>query len=164
MSIVIPGETVCPICEAHLGEPYLSTSGIAFPKDHELWRYCDTALHQSCLEKWPKRKEFAEGYYRAAVSAAQNGYGVLLLEGDDWLLACGRPVADNPPVYVEVRLREWPLRLYSLWENWLNFVGDGYRTGLTGETLWAASKCMREVRRIAPDAHMLALMLESRLG
>ena len=117
--------STCAICEMQITAetPILNTSGCAFPESHHLWKYCDTGLHQECLAKWNHRPEFSEGYFgiRGAVH--------LLQETEQWVLLCG-PVMYGPhgkvqlPYYAEIRLRDWPVRLYSRFHEWSNFVAE----------------------------------------
>lgn len=49
------------------------------------------------------------------------------MEGARWVLSCG-PLVYGPhgkvdyPYYAEVRLREWPIRLYSRFQDWTEFI------------------------------------------
>jgi hypothetical protein len=114
----------CAICDGQITEatPYLATSGCAFPEGHPLWKYCDTGLHQACLADWEHRRVFAEAY-------SANGGAHLLLEHEQWVLYCG-PIVYGPhgkvqhPYYAEIRLREWPARLYSRFHEWDAFIRE----------------------------------------
>lgn len=103
--------------------PVLNTSGCAFPGSHPLWKYCDTGLHQECLANWSHRPEFSEGYF------AIGNMGHVLQRTEQWVLLCG-PVMYGPhgkvrlPYYAEIRLREWPARLYSRFGEWGDFIAE----------------------------------------
>ncbi len=60
---IIDNDSRCVICIEKLERPYLATSGVAFPAEHRLNKYCDAPLHQDCVENWDDRIEFSEGYY-----------------------------------------------------------------------------------------------------
>ena len=115
----------CAICQKPITAetPTLGTSGCAFPESHHLWKYCDTQLHQNCLADWPYRSEFSAGYFEI------RGAGHVLQESQEWVL-CSGPVVYGPhgkvslPYYAEIRLREWPVRLYSRFHEWADFIGS----------------------------------------
>ena len=158
---LIFADSTCAICGERLDRPYTATSGCAFPEAHPLWRYCDAPLHLDCLERWPQRGQFSRGYFDAAVEQRRSGYGHLLAQGETWVLVCGPHVEDNTPYFAEVRLPDWPFRLYSKWGDWPYFIGGGYREGLEGAALSAADKVMAEVREIAPDGPALMRLLRA---
>lgn len=156
MALILQGVTRCPICEStDLTRAYLATSGGFFPEGHELWRFCDAPLHLDCLERWPDRRRFARGYFDLWRDECLRGHGVLLAERSSWLLRCGPAKADADPYYAEVRLSEWPLRLYSRWDEWSHYVAKGYRDGLLGQVLDAADEAMSQVRDVAPTVSAL---------
>jgi hypothetical protein len=115
--------TNCAICGGKVTEdtPCVATSGVAFAPPHPLYKFCDAGLHQRCLVDWEHRREFSMGYV--------NGSGTILRREDEWSLICG-PLSYGPhgkpgwPYYAEIRLADWPLRLYSKFENWGTFVGN----------------------------------------
>lgn len=57
-----------------------------------------------------------------------NGSGTTLRSEDEWNLISG-PLGYGPhgkpgwPYYAEIRLADWPVRLYSKFEDWGTFVG-----------------------------------------
>ena len=136
----------CVICGELLDRPYTTTWGVFFPVGSSLYRYCDAALHFDCLEKWPERAEFSAGYYNAALENYRSS-GNILIEQDNWILGCGPTRHNKPPEwmsgrlrnelphYAEVRLPNWPFRLYSYWSDWDTFIDVGYQEGLAGEAL-----------------------------
>ncbi|HEY1049787.1 MAG TPA: hypothetical protein VGE39_08535 [Prosthecobacter sp.] len=115
--------THCAICGGKITEdtPALSTSGVAFEPPHPLYRFCDTGLHQQCLVGWPHRREFSFGYVM--------GSGHVLRSDNEWNLICG-PLGYGPcgkpgwPYYAEIRLHEWPVRLYADFERWGAYVAN----------------------------------------
>lgn len=117
--------STCAICEKPItaDTPVIGTSGCAFPESHDLWKYCDTSLHQDCLAEWSQRSEFSAGYF------AIRGAVLVLQEAEQWVLLCG-PITYGPhgkvrlPYYAEIRLREWPARLYSRFHDWGRFVEE----------------------------------------
>ena len=115
----------CAICDGPITEatPFLSTSGCAFSEGHPLFKYCDAGLHQACLANWEHRRSYAEAY------SAHRGAGHLLQEREHWVLSCG-PIVGLPygkvalPYYAEIRLREWPARLYSRFNELGSFIEE----------------------------------------
>ena len=77
--------------------------------------------------------------------------GTLLCDSSSWILGCGPATSEQDPYYAEVRLADWPMRLYSKLDTWNEFADGGYREGLTGQALVAADKVMRQVSTVAPD-------------
>lgn len=170
MALIFESST-CAICGELLDRPYTATSGVFFPYENLLYRYCDAPLHFECLERWPERGTFSAGYFEMALNDYRL-YGNLLIEQDNWILGCGRTRYNKPPEwisgslrnelphYAEVRLSDWPFRLYSYWSDWDTFIGEGYREGLAGEALKATERIMAEVRQVAPDGRALLGLLE----
>jgi hypothetical protein len=117
--------STCAICSGPITPqtPVIGTSGCAFPESHHLWQFCDTQLHQDCLLDWPHRAEFSAGYFRI-----RSG-GHVLLEAEEWRL-CSGPIQYGPqgkvslPYYAEICLREWPVRLYSRFQEWDDFISS----------------------------------------
>ena len=111
----------CAICNEKIDEntPCLATSGVAFIPPHPLYQFCDVGLHQKCLSGWKHRREFSLGYV--------NGSGLILESTEDYRIVCG-PMGYGPngkpgwPYYVEVRLCDWPVRLYSRFEDWESYL------------------------------------------
>jgi hypothetical protein len=75
------------------------------------------------LLDWPHRAEFSAGYFRI-----RSG-GHVLLEAEEWRL-CSGPIQYGPqgkvslPYYAEICLREWPVRLYSRFQEWDDFISS----------------------------------------
>jgi hypothetical protein len=159
MAIILANST-CAICGRVLDRAYTATSGCAFPEGHPLWRYCDAPLHLDCLERWPHREEFSKGYFDSAVEMRRLGYGQLLARGESWALVCGPLVSGGLPYFAEVRLTDWPLRFYSKWDDWSDYVGGAYKVGWEGAILSVADKVMAEVRLLAPDGPALLRLVE----
>lgn len=111
----------CAICGHAITDntPSIATSGVAFAPPHPLYEFCDAGLHQNCLVNWPYRREFSAGYAR--------GFGHLLRSEKEWTLICG-PMMYGPdgkpgwPYYAEIRLFDWPMRLYSRFEEWEDYL------------------------------------------
>lgn len=54
MAMIIPGKTVCPLCNEIIGVNDQITAFPAFlPPDHKFGRFSDAAFHESCLMKDP---------------------------------------------------------------------------------------------------------------
>jgi hypothetical protein len=72
MALIWEG-TTCAICAEKLGtgDDIFATSGVFFPMGHSLYRYCDAAMHWTCCERWPRRREFAAAYFRACIDSDQ---------------------------------------------------------------------------------------------
>jgi hypothetical protein len=161
----------CAICGDPLSSPYTATSGCAFGAGHLLFRYCDAPLHLACLEGWPHREPFSRAYFDDSLASYRSGRGILLHDAGSWFLACGPVVGlDSPsvkimrrtpgkPVYAEVRLADWPFRLYSPWGDWDAYALDGFSEGLAGAALAVAQRVMSEVRAIAPTQAALTRLL-----
>jgi hypothetical protein len=113
------------------------------------------------LEGWPHREEFSRGYFDVTIESRKQGYGHLLSQTESWVLVCGPRWNTGLPYFAEVRLTDWPFRLYSKWEDWGAYVGGGYREGLEGAALVAADRVMTEVRQIAPDGSALSELLQA---
>jgi hypothetical protein len=152
---IIGEHSRCAICGAPLTRLFTATSGCAFPPDHRLFRFCDAPLHLSCLEAWADREEFARAYYDQALGSWRRKYGTLLHETRDWSLGCGPATPPAFPYYAEVRLSDWPIRLYSRLGEWDAFVAAGYRAYLEGAALSRADAVMGEVRALVPDQQAL---------
>src|SRR5262245_5549680 len=132
MAILHEGST-CAICGRRLERPYTATSGCAFAQDHELFEYCDAPSHLDCLAAWPHRREFSQAYYDQSLAGYRSGAGSLLHASERWFLACGPVVEEGriaellkatpgEPTFIEVRLAQWPFRLYSRWTDWNHYV------------------------------------------
>ena len=170
MALIFPTST-CALCDELLDRPYMATSGVAFPPPSPLYRYCDAPLHFDCLERWPDRKAFSAGYFDAAVSHFRD-HANLLVERPDWVLGAGPTRHNQPPAgtrqrsirelpyYAEVRLPDWPFRLYTHWDAWDAFLVGSYREGLAGQSLQVSEHVMEEVRQIAPNQQALLDLLE----
>lgn len=113
----------CAICGCKISEdtPYIATSGVAFAPPHPLYKFCDTGLHQKCLLNWPHRRAFSSGYVLGA--------GHLLRIEKEWTLICG-PLMYGPygkpgwPYYAEIRFYDWPIRLYTRFEEWEDYMNQ----------------------------------------
>jgi hypothetical protein len=149
MAMVDPDGSPCAICDERLaGSPFGATSGVAFPRDHALWRFCDAPFHFDCMERWPHRREFAAGYFEISREGFK-AQGTLLREAPTWLLGCG--MMSGRVTYVEAVMREWPVRFNKERERWAEYMGGDFATRLRGEALAAA-------KRIAPE--MIAASVE----
>ncbi|RKG76890.1 hypothetical protein [Corallococcus terminator] len=164
MAIIIKGITRCRICgSGDLSLPYIGTSGMAFPKGDELHPYCDALLHLDCLARWPHRERFSRGYFDRRRDDPDRSNGVLLAERRTWLLRCGPASPDAEPYFAEVLLIDWPMRLYSRWAQWDDYVAQGYGQRLSGEALMAAGQVMSEVRQVAPTLEVLGALRQQAL-
>jgi hypothetical protein len=136
--------TNCAICGEAISEftPNLMTSGVAFPPEHPLYPFCDAGLHQNCLLTWPHRREFAAGYF--------GGSGHSLERTSDWNLICG-PLLYGPggrpgwPYYAEIRLADWPIRLYSRFESW------GEMLASQSWRRWCIAELSSRIEQLSPE-------------
>lgn len=154
MALIYDGST-CAICDGKLDRPYTATSGVAFEPPHPLYKYCDAPLHFDCLESWPHRVEFPEGYFNLPIGVAGK-YGYRLISRtSEWMLLAWH-IADEPFARdIEIRMRTWPFRLGPRWANWDNFVVGDFRIGKVGAALTAVEQVMSEITAIAPDLKAL---------
>ena len=160
---LLTSDTRCPICNEKLNRPFTATSGGVFPREHPLWKYCDAPLHFDCLESWPYRVEFSEGYFKAITHYHESGKGgFLLIKERNWIFATGPCAINSFPYYVEIRFREWPFRLYSRWGEWDKFVSGEFRNDLVGSVLKLAEETMVTIIRVAPDLSRLSRLLQEK--
>ena len=150
MALIFPGSR-CAICNEELSQLYLATSGCAFPPEHRLFKFCDAPLHLSCLEEWDDREEFAGAYHDLELDSWRRGRGTLLHLDDKWFVGVGPSAPPSTPRFAQVRLRDWPLRLYTQFDDWDVFLADGYSARLGGQTLSRADAVMRDVRNLLPN-------------
>ena len=154
----------CPICNQNFNDDraYTGTSGVAFPNDHPLFKFCDAGLHFDCLENWKHRKEFSKGYFDLKKETFDH-MGTLLHQDENWILGCGPAPIQNDPYYAEIVIKDWPCRLYAHWNEWDSFIKTGYQVGLVGEALIEAIEIVNKVSRIAPDLSSLSKLRKMRL-
>jgi hypothetical protein len=154
----------CLICKGGFkdGRPFTGTWGVPFPSNHHLFEFCDGGLHLDCLDQWPHRLEYSRGYFDMA-HAGFVAMGTLLHDSPTWILGCGPARAEHEPYYAEVRLADWPMRLYTKFDAWPEFVASGYREGLAGRSLLAADEVMRQVADLAPDLTCIRRLRNERL-
>jgi hypothetical protein len=157
---LITPTSVCAICGSKLDRAYTATSGVAFPRGHRLWVYCDAPLHLNCLENWPDRIAFSLGYFQNTLDFCGFGITHLLARGDNWILICGPCVIEGNPYYAAIHLKDWPFRLYSHWNEWDEFITGGFQEGLEGKALTAAQNVINEVKKVAPNLKALKDLLE----
>lgn len=156
---MVSASSRCAICGGRLDRPYTATSGVPFNGPPRLAAYYDAPLHWDCLPTWPERAEFSRAYFVSGLWSYWSGHGTLLRAMPDWFLACGPPASDGDPRYAEIRLPEWPFRLYSDWHDWDEFVDGGFRRKLPlGPALDAAEAVMSQVRRTVPTLAALAAL------
>lgn len=110
---------ICPLCREKMDiqKNLFATSGVFFPPEHRLFKFCDAAMHWDCYERWPDRAEFASAYFQAEIDAQQNNeYWATVLLSEDVFVSVGL-VADEVAVFLaetgsEIRV---PTRLWNLW-------------------------------------------------
>jgi ribosomal protein S27AE len=162
MALIFEGVTRCAICgELAEARPYTATTDGAFDPSQPLWKFCDAALHFDCLERWPHRAEFARGNFLACKEYSLR-FGGVLWEESTWFLACGPCQGKGSPLYASIQLGEWPISIYTPWNEWAACVAGGYRDGLAGKALLAADSVVAEVRERVPDPASLTALLERR--
>lgn len=138
MALIAPGISRCAICGSNdLTQPYVTTSGVIFPRGHHLWPFCDAPLHIMCVEKWAHRVEFSRGYFEAWRRRERDR---LVVERPDWFMSEG-------PSYMQLILGDWPLRLYASRDDWPVMLAGGFCDGLIGEMREVAERVLEEVRR-----------------
>ena len=122
-------------------------------------------------EQWPDREEFSAGYFDEALKHFRSRAN-LLVERPAWISGSG-PTKHNQtprdipqrfnnelPYYAEVRLPDWPLRLYSHWQDWESFLAGDYREGLAGEAMQVSENIMAQVGQIVSNGQALLALLE----
>lgn len=161
----------CAICREPLTRPFTAPSGCAFAPEDPLFRYCDAPLHLDCLADGPSRERFSRAYFDASIASYRAGCGALLHDAGAWFLTCGPIVgAGSPavtytgacpgePIHAEVRLADWPFRLYASWRGWDAYLREDFEEGLCGAALDAATRVASEVRLVAPSQTALARLL-----
>jgi hypothetical protein len=65
-------------------------------------------------------------------------------------------VRPNVPYFVQVRLADWPIRLYTRFLEWDTFVDGGYAKELDGAALARAELAMADVRSVFPNQAALS--------
>jgi len=159
---LIGQESRCAICDELLDRPFLATSGVAFGRRHHLYPYCDAPLHIDCLAAWPHRLEFSRGYFVNALVDAWRRQGTVLIATPRWYLCHSRGEPNELPLWVGVRLSEWPIYLSTGWHEWTQYVDGGFREGhLADAALEAAEEIMAEVRTRAPTLAALKALYRS---
>lgn len=133
MAILVPGRSLCSICEGVIesDQDIVATSGCAFPPDHELWRHCDAGMHWGCFWSWPQREEFSRGYVQsslhgyakvyAAVEVYRDADGVVMIEPAKRSLKLEEAGASEDPrihVWLWSTNMEYSV-LSSEWVEWL---------------------------------------------
>lgn len=157
MAIII-GEPQCCICKQEIekDEAWTATWGVPFAPPHHLYPFCDAPLHFSCLSNWPYREEYSFGYFQIFREMHEAGIGHILAEGELWFLGCGPCPTGQRPYYVQVVLAHWPIRLkLDKWQEWNQFVTEGFKQGLAGQCLVDVEAVMREVRILAGNQEAL---------
>ena len=142
MALIDEATSACAICGERLTRPYIATSGVAFPSSHPLWPYCDAPLHVDCLATWPHRMAFAAGYFERSLTRFQSAGG-LLRETPRWLLGAG--LVGSRVTYLDVVMREWPIRFNAQREEWSDYLGGRFRQKLAGPALEAAEAIIPDV-------------------
>jgi len=156
--------TQCPICGGLFDDGRTYTSvGVVFPREHFLYPFCDAGLHLECLENWPHRAELAKVSYDA-VRLDHLTMHTLLDEAPGWFLGCGPAKLNDDPYYAAVWISDWPLRLYTRFRQWPEFVQTGFSTGLTGTALHEATLAVESVRKRVPNLEALRQLRLERLS
>lgn len=163
MALIGPSST-CAICKGPLDRPYTATSGLVVDMPLALLKFCDAPLHFDCLEVWPHRAAFSEAWYEARVPRDDAGPHPVLIRTARFALVAGPALPGADPHYVEVLQRDWPVRLYSRWAAWNEFVKDGFKARLLGASLSASEMVMETVRSAAPDLAALTILHRQRTG
>lgn len=149
----------CAICEKLLGRgPYLATSGIAFPVDDPLWRFCDAPLHWDCYEHWPHRARFARQYVSNAAEyePKNRSWGRALLTDRVYLA-----VRKKEPGQADVWLFETGTKVRVPLSQWSAWLWDLSVTEYELHRLEIASlgEVLPELRRLFPNPEaMLAVV------
>lgn len=118
--------TNCSICGGKLvpGEHLFSTWGVFFPREHPLWRYCDSFMHWGCYAGWTHRREFADRYFEAWTHwPDENPFWFKVISDNDFFVqACPNP----PEQKVEIWLRETGSRIRIPAGQWEAFLSTGH--------------------------------------
>jgi len=64
MALLIRGKTKCSICErvSESGDAWVGTPHFIADQNHHLWKFSDSAMHQSCFRSWEHAEEFRKLY------------------------------------------------------------------------------------------------------
>lgn len=62
MAIIIPGKTLCPLCDDVITESdeIVGVPHFIADKNDPLWRYSDAAFHRACFLTWAQHDTFIE--------------------------------------------------------------------------------------------------------
>lgn len=58
MPLVLRGKSTCSLCGLVLESDQIVGLPPVLPPDHPLWRFSDSAMHESCYENWRHRDYF----------------------------------------------------------------------------------------------------------
>ena len=64
MALLIRGKTKCSICQTVIedGQAWVGTPHFLTDEKHHLWKFSDSAMHQSCFQAWEHKEEYRRLY------------------------------------------------------------------------------------------------------
>ena len=166
------GPTNCVICNKQIedNQSAVSTAGSAFPKSHELWKFCDTWMHSRCLETWKYRFEFSEAFYNQFYKRYIDEEEFVLAKGDDWFLGMSPPGKYYTPEGEEdtvfLHLREWPSTIPGHAFDWTCEIGDSLHleaANLPKSVEVEVLSILEEVTRIFPTTRAIRSAINKRM-
>lgn len=121
MCALLHANSRCAICAGamDLKQPLFATSGVFFPREDPLWRFCDTPMHWECYAPWKDRPRFARAYFQMWVEGdSTNPHWAKAYLDENYYIS----VNPQPPVEeVHLHLAEWGEREFVKlkdWESW----------------------------------------------
>ena len=82
MAIILPGKSICPICNQPIlaDDKTVSTSAFIENRESPLWPYSDAGMHQACFSSWSLRDNFIlafndyyQQHFRGSRTMLQDG-------------------------------------------------------------------------------------------
>jgi len=156
MAIIYKGIR-CSICgqEIDIAQDFFATSGVFFPIDDPLFKYCDAALHWDCYEHWPHRARFAKQYVDMwAESVSENPYWFMVGHTKRYFIQIN---PDEPVARIDLFLYETGSSVWielSEWDRWISDERSAV-SGLYSLEARAISQIYRELASKYPDKNAL---------
>lgn len=175
----------CGICGKKIDRLFIGLPDATRSLPMELIEFCEYPVHQDCLAHWEHRLTFSKAYFEDSNKRWQDQVfrRHILAKSDTWMLVTGprgphitedtkRDMVEVTlqlaglqndtinPVSVSVTLKEWPFRLYCLWDHWTRYIRSGYRTHYIHEILCTIDPIVAEIRTIASTTEALRDLLD----
>jgi hypothetical protein len=179
-NIILP----CGICGQKIDRLYIGLPDGGRTLPEHLFKFCECPVHQDCLVRWEHRLGFSNANFHDFSQLLRDNIlrGHILIQTDSWVLSTGRrgphitpnmkkdyadltlqlaelQVDTVNPLFVSVLLRDWPFRLYCLWDQWTSYIGGGYRRKYIDQILVAIDVIVAEVRTFASTTEALDNLL-----